>query len=76
MEHIKATLDWMSSKSILSTFDLKEGYFQVELHEDSQAMTAIRTVVGFLCYVLLPQGLRNSPAVFQGMVNVILWSRN
>ena len=64
VEYVKATLKWMGSKAIFSTFGLKDGYFQVELHEDAQALTIIRTVIGLLCYCRLPQGLRNAPAGF------------
>ena len=75
MEDVQSTLDWMGSKSIFSTFDLKDGFFQVSLAEGSRDYTAIRTVIGLLRYVRLPQGLKNSPAVFQRVVNAILGSR-
>ena len=75
MEDVRATLDWMGTKSIFSTFDLKDVGFQVELAEDSRDFTAIRTVIGLLRYVRLPQGLKNSPAVFQRTVNTILGGR-
>ena len=75
MEDVRSTPDWMGSKSIFSTFDVKDGFFQVSLAEGSRDYTAIRTVIGLLRYVRLPQGLKNSPAVFQRVVNAILGSR-
>ena len=72
MEDVRATLDWMGTKSIFSTFDLKDEFFQVELAEDCRDFTAIRTVIGLLRYVRLRQGLKNSPAVFRRIVNAIL----
>ncbi len=72
MENVREVLDWLSSKSIFSTFDLKDGFFQVELAEDSKKQTAVRTVLGLLQYTRLPQGLKNSPGTFQRIVNAIL----
>lgn len=36
MEKVKEILDWLASKRIFTTFDLKNGYFQVELDESSR----------------------------------------
>ena len=49
--------------------------FQIELEESSRDLTAIRTVVGVLRSIRLPQGMNNSPAVFQRIVNFILGGR-
>ena len=75
MEDVRATLDWMETKSVFSVFDLKDVFFQVELAEGSRDYTAIRTVIGLLRYMRLPQGLKHSPAVFQRTVNAILGGR-
>jgi len=72
MEGVKETLDWLSRKKVFSTFDLKDGYFQVELAEESRKLTAVRTVLGLVQYCRLPQGMKNSPAVFQRLVNQVL----
>ena len=47
----------------------------MSLSKESRDYTAIRTVVGLLRYVRLPQGLKNSPAVFQRVVNALFASR-
>ncbi len=75
MEDVRETLDWLATKKIFSTFDLKDGFFQVELEEYSKPITAIRTVLGLLQYTRLPQGLKNSPGTFQRIVNTILGDR-
>ncbi len=72
MEDVRETLDWLAAKCIFSTFDLKDGFFQVRLSEDSKPCTAIRTVVGSLQYKHLPKGLKNSPGTFQRILNTIL----
>lgn len=44
----------------------------IELDENSKHYTAVRTVLGLLRYVRPPQGLQNSPAAFQRVINSIL----
>ncbi len=71
IEDMKTTLDWLSIKKLYSTLDLKGGFFQVPLEEDSRPVTAIRTVCGLFQYTSLPQGLKNSPESFQRIVSEI-----
>lgn len=72
MERVEETVEWLAMKKYFSLFDLKDGFFHVLLHLKSRPLTAIRTVIGLLQYTRLPQGLRNSPAVFQRIVNLML----
>jgi hypothetical protein len=65
MEDVRETLDWLARKKIFSTFDLKDGFFQVLLAKESRPLTAVRTVVDLYQYCRLSQGLKNSPAAFQ-----------
>ena len=75
MENVRDTLDWLATKKVFSVFDLKERFYQVKLHLDSNASTAIRTLLGLLQFRRLPQGLKNSPGTFQIIVNRILGVR-
>lgn len=75
MEDVRATLDWMGTKKVFSIFDLKDGFFQNELEEESREITAIRTIVGLLRYVRVLQGMKSSPAAFQRVFNFTLGSR-
>ncbi len=75
LESVRDTLDWLANKKILSTFDLKDGFFQVELEDESKPLTAIRTVLELLQYTCLPQCSKNSPGTFQRIVNTILGDR-
>ena len=72
MEGVKESLDWVSSKKLFTTFDLKDGYFQAALEDDSKQLTSVRTVLGLFQYCRLPMGLQNSPALFQRIVNKVL----
>jgi hypothetical protein len=60
MEDVRGTLDWLGGKQIFSTLDLKDGFFQVMLAEESRPLTAVRTVMGLMQYRRLPQGLKKS----------------
>eukprot|EP00171_Calliarthron_tuberculosum_P002219 IDg2219t1 len=75
MEDVRDTIDWLARKRIFSAFDLKDGFYQVELDEESKPLTAVRTVIGLLQYTRLPQGLKNSPGTFQRIVNLIQGDR-
>jgi hypothetical protein len=45
IEEFGANLDWLRGKKSFSTFDLKDGSFQVMLCTESFSLTAVRTVV-------------------------------
>ena len=71
-EGVKKTLDWLPQKRVFAKFDLKNGFFQVALAEESRHLTEVRTVLGLLQYTRLAQGLKNSPVAFQRIVNLVL----
>lgn len=45
------------------------------LDEESKPLTEMRTVIGLLQYMRLPQGLKNLPRTFQGIFNMILGAK-
>lgn len=75
MEDMRQVLDWLGGKKILSTFDLKDAFYQIELVDESMPLTAIRTVVGLLQYTRLPQGMKNASGTLQRILNVVLGDR-
>ena len=52
--------------------DLKHGYHQMPLHEDSRACTAMSTPLGPMQWKMLPMGAKNGNAVFQRMMEDLL----
>ena len=68
-------VDWLAGKKVFSFFDLKDGFFQVELDDSSKPLTAIGRVLGLLQYTRLPMGMKNSPGTSQRIINMTLRSR-
>ncbi|KAA8497381.1 Transposon Ty3-I Gag-Pol polyprotein [Porphyridium purpureum] len=65
-------LDWAGRYSLFSTLDLTDGFFQIPLHADSRDLTAMITPLGLFRYCVIGQGMSNSPATFQRLMNTVL----
>ena len=69
LPRIEESLDCLNGAQIFSSVDLKSGYWQVELTEESKAMTAFTVgPLGFYEFVRMPFGLTNAPATFQHLM--------
>ena len=63
---IEDSLDCLDGATIFTSLDLQSGYWQVELTEASQPLTAFTVgPLGFYECVWMPFGLTNAPAIFQ-----------
>ncbi len=69
-------LDKLSGSSILSSFDLTSGFYQIELEEQCREITAFSGSYEHYQYKRLPQGMINSPATFQRLMNIVLGTMN
>ena len=69
LPRIDETLDCLNGVECFSSLDLKLGYRQKEMEEDSKALTAfaVRTL-GFYECEHMPFGLTNAPATFQQLM--------
>ena len=66
LPRIEELLDCLNGACIFSSLDLKSGYWQVELDDDSIPMTAFTVgPLGFCECVRMPFGFTNAPATFQ-----------
>ena len=66
LPHIDETLDCLGGAIIFTSLDLKSGYWQVEMEEESKPLTAFTVGrLGFYECERMPFGLTNAPATFQ-----------
>ncbi|OWY92404.1 reverse transcriptase, partial [Phytophthora megakarya] len=62
-------IDSMSKSTIYSALDLRDGFYQILMHESDIPLTAVSTPSGMLWeWLVMPQGLKNAPATFNRCV--------
>lgn len=74
LPHLQSVLDSLKDSRIVSSIDLKSGFHQIPLNEESKALTAFSAPGngGLFQYRVMPFGLCNAPASFQHLMNVVL----
>ena len=73
LPRIDETLDCLNGAEWFSSLDLKSEYWQVEVEEDSKALTAFTVgPLGFYECECIPFGLTNAPATFQWLMQSCL----
>lgn len=74
MPLIEDQIDKLKDARVFSTLDLKNGFFHIEVDEESRKYTAFVTHEGQYQFLKAPFGLSNSPPVFQRYINQIFRS--
>ena len=72
MPRIDACLDAMNGARWFSTFDLRSGYHQVLMGEESRDKTTFVRREGTFGFRVMPFGLTGAPATFQRLMNVVM----
>ena len=71
ISHKKDLINRLNHKSIFSKFDLKYGYYQIQLEETDKYKIAFVVPFGHYEWNVLPLGLKNAHSEFQNIMNSI-----
>ena len=70
--HIQRVIEKTQGMKWFSVIDLKDGYFQIKLKAEDKYKTAFYFENKLYQWTRMPQGFKNSPAVFQAVMDTIL----
>ncbi|KAI4293468.1 hypothetical protein PAPHI01_2742, partial [Pancytospora philotis] len=69
---IQKVIEKTQGKRFFTVIDLKDGYFQIALDAQDRHKTAFRFENKLYEWVRMPQGFKNSPALFQSIIDDVL----
>ena len=72
LPRIDDALDQLAGKQYFCTFDLASGYFQLPMAPEDAHKSAFITHMGLFEWLVLPQGMSNSPATFARCMDQVL----
>ena len=72
LPNINSILHNLGKGNTYSCLDLKQGYHQIPLHENSKHLTAFIAPGGLYEYNVMPMGLKDSPSAFSRIINQVL----
>ncbi|CAJ0922012.1 unnamed protein product [Ranitomeya imitator] len=72
MPRIEELLEKLAGAKYLTIMDLSRGYWQIPLSPEAQEKSAFITPFGLYESTVMPFGMKNAPATFQRMVNLLL----
>jgi Reverse transcriptase (RNA-dependent DNA polymerase) len=71
LPQIDIIFDQMKDAKLMSKFDIRDGYYNIWIHLDSQWITAVKTKEGLFEAKVISFGLSNALATFQHMIDWI-----
>jgi len=69
--HLRDLLDRLDGSKFFSAIDLRSGFFNIELKKESRECTAFSCLGQTWMFNRLPQGVKQSPAIFQAIMTKI-----
>ena len=72
LPNISDIFDQLGNAQYFSVFDLASGFQQIETHPEDQAKTAFSSPRGHFENLRVPMGIKNAPATFQLLMDMVL----
>lgn len=72
LPRVEDCIDQIGAAKYVSKFDLLKGYWQVPLTPRAQGISAFITPSGLYSYTVMGFGLRNAPATFQCLMDMVV----
>jgi Reverse transcriptase (RNA-dependent DNA polymerase) len=70
-EDVKDLVAWLATKKFYSFMDVRDGYWNIRIKPSARHLTAVRTVMGLVQYVMMTMGLKNSAEHFQRLMKSV-----
>ena len=70
---LSSTFEPLTHATVFTKLDLRNAYHLVRVREGDEWKMGFNTHLGHFEYLVMPFGLTNAPAVFQALVNDVLW---
>ena len=72
MPTIDDCIDKIGHSKYITKFDLLKGFWQIPLTDKAKEYSAFVTSSGLYQYKVIPFEMKNSPATFQSLINMII----
>jgi hypothetical protein len=72
LPRIAQIMETLGEAQVLSALDLLHGFYNLEVHPEDRKKTAFSTYDGHWEFIRLPMGLKNSPSIFQRLMQIVL----
>ena len=69
MPDTRVELDKLKGKKLFSKFNIKDGYHNIQIESRDRHKAAFKTPLGTYIPKVMTFGLRNTPSVFQQVMN-------
>ena len=76
LPRISEVISTLEGAKVFSTLDLKSGYHQILMNPEDRHKTAFATQFGLYEWKAMPMGLKNAPATFERLMDLIMTGLN